>query len=725
MRRPSGWTIAAFACAALVGLLYVSPVLKDVARTGLDWPIWIDHPEGLIHTNYGKWWVLPPHHYLVDGSSGEFPIYYPSLSDSLVNVVAAALGYPAMTVQAVFFGPLLGSAFLFLNYLSIAAVVGDRRVALAASLLISLGADSTFLDRPEPVSGLSLHSVLHVPFHVISLATSQSLGWVLLLPSLSLTHLAYRRFSRTRAVFAGALLGLLFHAHTLTFVNVGAAQLSYLILANALERPRDRRFKAWAAALALVATAFALLVATRPSLSFAVLAALGSLALAATFYVDPHKRFYLWSCGAAGLVALPYLLVLARHARSLATVQEAWHQVQMMKVGLAGFALFFAAYLLAAVVGWITLRDRYVQHWVASLLVSTAFLSVNHLWHWGNHPYRFAIHMLFPLAILAAHGLRHGPRPLAAVLGAWLGAVCLFDAGSFALGRPGTVRFRSAEPERAAFLGTVRQVTGPEAASGLRLLTPVELTYPRGLVQATMLMNYSRIPAFVPDHRHVLWPERHHNRMGLFCFLFPGYPNLDYPFGRRACEEELDPDPSLGLVLDPRLKTAILPVYRIGFAGAPGKPFSSFLKDASARYGWPIVVETDNSAFVRTDVVRLDGVARLAPGESTSSTLSIRAQADVPGSHVVVLGGRMLAARAPRIALDGRTLENGRRSANWAVFDIELAAGSHVLELPSLDGGADPEAEYLYFAAVVHRDHASRYLGFAGELGEGPAGSVR
>ena len=92
MKRPSGPTIAAFVCAALVGLLYVSPVLKDVARTGLDWPIWIDHPEGLIHTNYGKWWVLPPHHYLVDGSSGEFPIYYPSLSDSLINVVAEALG---------------------------------------------------------------------------------------------------------------------------------------------------------------------------------------------------------------------------------------------------------------------------------------------------------------------------------------------------------------------------------------------------------------------------------------------------------------------------------------------------------------------------------------------------------------------------------------------------------------------------------------------------------
>src|SRR4030095_2335653 len=159
MRRLSRPTLAALVCSALVALLYVSPALPDVARTGLDWPLWIDHPAGLIHTNYGKWWALPPHHYLVDGSSGEFPIYYPCLSDSLVNVVAAALGVPAMSVHAVLFVPLLGGAFLMLNYLSLASVLGDRRVALVASLLISLGGDSAFLDRPGPVPGPALHGV--------------------------------------------------------------------------------------------------------------------------------------------------------------------------------------------------------------------------------------------------------------------------------------------------------------------------------------------------------------------------------------------------------------------------------------------------------------------------------------------------------------------------------------------------------------------------------------
>jgi hypothetical protein len=578
MKRPAGPTLAAVVCAALVGLLYLSPVLKDVLRTGLDWPIWIDHPEGLIHTNTGKWLVAAPHRPFVEGASGEFPQYYPSLSDTLLNVAARLLGAPAMTVQAVLFGPLLGSLFLLCNYLSLSAVLGDRRAALAASVILSLGGNSSLVDRLDPASGLPLHAVLHVPFHVISLATSQSLGWVLLLPTLSLSYLAYREGSPRRALAAGLLLGVLFHSHTLTFVNVAAAQLAYLVLSNALDRPRDRRFMAWLVALGLVAALFVGLVATRETLSFTGLVGLGSLALAATFLVDPNKRYYLWSYGTAALVALPYVLLLARHRGPLAAMQGGWNHVQMMTVGLGGFLLFFAAYLLAAGLGARFSRNRPLLVWLVALFAATAFLALNHLWDWGNHPYRYAIHMLFPLTILGVLGLRDAPRPLAAFLGVWLAAVCAWNAGSFVVGRAVTVRFRVAEPERAQFLNTVREATAREAGGGLRLLPPVELTYPRGLVQAAMLMNYSRIPAFIPDYRHVLWPERYHNRMGLYCFLFPGDPNQVYPFGWRACDEDLDPDPGLVTILDPRLRTRILQLYRIGFAAAPAKPFSNHHK---------------------------------------------------------------------------------------------------------------------------------------------------
>jgi hypothetical protein len=712
MKRPSGPALAAFACAALLAFLYVRPVLTDVFRTGLDWPVWIDHPEGLIHTNAGKWWVLPPHHYLVDGSSGAFPIYYANLSDTLLNVVAAATGWPVMTIQAVLYGPALAFAFLLLNYVSLAAVLRDRSVALAAGVLVSLGGNATFVDRPEPVSGMSLNTVLHVPFSVLTLGTAQSLGWLLFLPSLALTQLAYRRRSAPLAVAAGLSLGILFHTHTLTFVNAAAAQLAYLVLANALDRPRDARYRLWLGALSATAAGFVILVATRPSVSFPAVVAAGVLALGATFLLDPAKRFYVLVYSTAGLVALPYLLLLSRQAPQVAAVQDAWAQVQRVSVGLPGFFAFFAAYLVGAAVAYAFCRERETLVWVSALLGATAFLALNQYWHWYNHPYRFTIHLLFPLAVLSVLALRDAPRWLGIALGVWLAAIVLFDASGLALGRRGAVAavFRVAEPERAAFLASVQQVTQAQEAAGVLMLAPAEVSYARGLVQATMLMAYSRVPAFVPDYRFVLWRQRYRNRMGLFCFLFPGYPNLDYPFGDRACEEALEPPAGLVGLREPRLRTSILPVYSIGLAGAPGKPFSIHVKQASARYGWPVLVQAENSVLVRTDAATLPGVARLGRAVSAGGRLAIPVTPDRPGPHLVVLGGRRLESRAPAIALNGHALSGCRHAGNWAVCEADLSAGEHRLELPALDSGPEPEADYLYFAAVVHRDEAARYL---------------
>lgn len=698
------------ACAALVAALYFAPVAPEVARRGLGWPIWIQHPEGLCDTTIGKWWFVAPHRPQVDGSSGEFPIYYQSLSDSLVNLAAELGGWPPMTVQAVLYGPALGFAFLLANYASLAAVLRDRRAALWASLLISLGGNASFWNRPDPLAGLRLDWVLHVPFHTLPLATAQSLGWVLFLPCLALTHLVHQRFSRRRAVALGILLGTLFYAHTLTFVNVSAAQVTYLVLANALERPRRRGFRAWLAGLGVLAVAFASVTLSRSVASFAAVVALGGAALALTFAYDARKRFYLWTYATAAVVALPYVGLLARHARAVTAIQTGWSDVQMMTVTLTGFLLFFSAYLCAGGLALMRYRDRPTFIWLAALVLSTGFLALNHLWHWFNHPYRFAIHMIFPLGILAALGLRHGPRRWAAALGLWLAVVCGWNAYRFVAGPRDFVNFATAEPERAAFLSSVRGVTAPEEGSGRRILNPPEIGYPRGVVQSAMLMNYSRIPGFVPDYRHILWPARYENRMALFCFLFPGYPNADHPFGRRACDERLDPDPTLAELLDPRLRTGVLPVYGIVLAGAPAKPFAVAVKDASARYGWPLVVQTGNAALARTVVPRLPGVGRIDSVASHAGTLTIRLEVQQPGPHVLILGGRRLSERAPEIVIGGRAAGGCRRHSNWAVCATDAPDGTLALELPSHDSGADPDADYLYFLALVHRDEAGRYV---------------
>ncbi len=447
---------------------------------------------------------------------------------------------------------------------------------------------------------------------------------MLFLPCLSLTHLAYRHFSVRRAIAAGAALGLLLQTHTLTFVNVAFVQLLYVVLANAFERPRDRRFSVWLLALGLVTVTFVYLVATRPRVSFASLVALGVLALVATFLVDPNKRYYLWGYGTAALVVAPYVLVLARHVRVLGTLPDSW--TVHSGVGLVGLALFFAAYGLGAVFAYRRYRDRPVLIWTSAMLGATAFLAFNHLWHWDNHAYRFAIDLIFPLGILAALGLRHAPRSLAVVLGIWLGAVCLWNVGRFVAGERTWVRFRVAEAERADFLSTLRETTAEVEGTGARLLVPAEVGYPRGVFQTALLMSYSRIPAFVPDYRHVLWRERYYNRLGLFCFLFPGYPNEDTQFNRRGCEEALDPEPELLEIRDPRIKSAILPLYSIEMAAAPGQPFSRFLKEAGPRYGWPTVVDTD-----RTTLLLTDGGGTGRRGSSRRGSLDSRHALDPPG----------------------------------------------------------------------------------------------
>jgi len=67
----------------------------------------------------------------------------------------------------------------------------------------------------------------------------------------------------------------------------------------------------------------------------------------------------------------------------------------------------------------------------------------------------------------------------------------------------------------------------------------------------------------------------------------------------------------------------------------------------------------------------------------------------------------------------------GRRLGNWALFDLELAQGTHRLELPSHDTAADPQADYLYFAAVVSRESASEYLTLGGVVAAVGAGDRR
>ena len=278
------------------------------------------------------------------------------------------------------------------------------------------------------------------------------------------------------------------------------------------------------------------------------------------------------------------------------------------------------------------------------MLAATLFLALNHLWAWGNHPYRFAINLVFPLAILAALGLRHAPRPLAVVLGVGLLAAAAPQVVLMARNEGLHLRVQSRQ-KLGAFLSEVRKATDAEPDRSARLLNPPEFHYPEGTAQSALILNASSLPGFVPDYRYILWPERHRNRLALFCSLFP-YPHEELHTQLRACDGSYEP--ALFAIADRRIRTATLPLYRIRYAVSIGPPFNFELPGMAAENQWPLVATTPDRHFLyKVASPDLPGVARASPGVFDESGFRVDLEVAAAGRHLIVLGGRKLAERAP------------------------------------------------------------------------------
>jgi hypothetical protein len=699
-RRPGRLALGA---ALALAVSFAWPALQAAVENGGTSGIHIGHAETLSLTTYGRWWVWPPHHFMTDAFSGDLATFYNFLSDSLLNLGAALTGQAPMTLQAIAYGPLLGFLFVWLGYLSLAAAIGDRwTAALAATVAaftVDPGLDRLVLGRE---AGHALDRILHVPFHALGLGNGQSLGWVLFFPAICLLFTARERFTPRRAGLHGLCLGLLFLAHTLTFIHVLAIEIAYLTARRALSPLRDRPWQVWAGGMALVTAAFVFRAWIRPPHSFATLAVLGVAALALHFATDPDRRFYPWSYLPAGLVVLPYALRLLHDWRHMSG-----RDGDTREIALAGLLLFFAIHWTLALAAWRWAPRGPIWLWAVTLLAATLFLAENQRWAWGNHPYRFAINLVFPLAVLAALGLRHSPRPLAVLLGVGLVGAAIVPVVRTVRNEGPYLRIQSRQ-RLGAFLSEVRKATDAEPDRTARLLNPPEFHYPEGTTQSALILNGSSLPGFVPDYRYVLWPERHRNRLTLFCSLFP-YPHEDMHTDLRACDGSYEP--ALFEVADPRIRTAILPVYGIRYAASIGPPFNFELPRVAAENDWPQLATTPERHFLyRTVSPDLPGVARASRGVFDES--GFRAFLDVAATsrHRIVIGGRRLKERAPMLRVDDREILARARDLSWIVAEADLAAGRHVLTLPRANVHWQEEADFVYFLAAVTEAQAGRYF---------------
>jgi hypothetical protein len=688
----------------LLALACAAPAVRLAARGGAT-GIHLAHAETLAASTNGRWLVRPPHRFMSDAFAGEMPTFYNVLSDTLLNLGAAASGLMPMTFQALVYGPALAFLFVWLGYLSLAAATEDRATAALAAMGAGFAVDpglTRLVQGPEQAAALG--QLLHVPFHALGLGNGQALGWVLFFPAVTTFFVARQRFTRGRAALHGAVLGLLFLAHTLTFVNVAAAEVAGLVVQRAAEGRRDRRDRFCAFGLAGLLLAFLGMAWLRPPHTFATLGALLGGALVLLFATDRDRRFYLWSYLPAALVVLPYAQHLARNWAGLAG-----RDGDARFVPPEGLLLFFALHWGAAAAAARWARRGPLLAWALSMLAATLLLASNQAWGWGNHPYRFAINLVFPLSVLAALALRRAPRLVSLPLAIAFLAAAAPEVWRLADGRGAYVRV-AARQRLGAFLDELRAATDAEPDRQALLLNPPEFRYPEGAVQSAVLMNASSLRGFVPDYRYLLDAERHRRRLFFFCLLFPSYPHAEAHTGRHACDG--GPEPPDFRIKDRRIVAAALPLHGIRYAASVGPPFNFVLPGRAQENAWPLVAGTPERHFLfRTESAPLPGVALWSKGGYDESSFSADFSVAEAGPHHIVAGGPDLAARLGSVRVDGRELRPLTHAGSWLRARQAIAAGRHRLFL-GLSGraGEDPR-DLVAFAAVVDERWAEHYFG--------------
>ena len=277
-----------------------------------------------------------------------------------------------------------------------------------------------------------------------------------------------------------------------------------------------------------------------------------------------------------------------------------------LSVSLSEIFIFFLAYWIGAGFAFVFALDRKVLIWLGTIVATQLFFGFNHVWGWGNHPYRFVINLIFPLGVLSSIGIYAAPAKWGRALQGWIVLMFLFACTQFDGGHRLFANIDPGTQEEQTFLAKVSDLTSaPQKktqSDGVQhsILNSPEFNYPLGVVQNSLILNYSALPGFIPDFRYELAPERYKNRLALFCFLFPGFPHYEIQFNFRACQEKLAPPSDWFEISDPRLKGQVMALYGIDYAASFGPPFSSVLLDWEQALGWKILAQANSGKLLLT-----------------------------------------------------------------------------------------------------------------------------
>jgi hypothetical protein len=627
--------------------------------------------------------------FVTDAYAGEFPAFYNFLSDWIINFIGRWTHLPPAQVQSVIYVPLLVAGLILGSYISVRAVGGDRSVALLATIFIVGAAQPPFAHLLAGGSAAPQFVRLHTPVTALGVGSAQVLAWALFLPVLAALFVAVRSGSSWRAIMAGSFLGLLCLVHTLTFLNCATAAAAYLATLTVITNWKSgRRNEAYLRILAVIATLIIIsVVSKRVGLSMTGFIALWAVLFLVSIKDLASLRFAMLYGLGAFILCLPY----AFQIYEIGLHPGQFGQTDYL-VPVRVFAVFFLLQFACAALVVRNLKS--VGHvdvivWASTILIVCISMGYDKHILLRNHQYRFLIHAIFPLSILAAFVVHLPwsasrkfathfliPLLLAGMVRNFLAVVHpLPPAISRVIGPFAHSNGALPPPHGTAEL-LARVKIDTEGRQGSRLLLPPEYSYPEQGYRNALILGVSQVASFIPDPRYIVWHDLYADRVQVFCSVFPDYPHADAHFGFQHCAKR-----RAGFVTEqlgikrPDIIADVFSLYRLELMPLLGGHHDGLLARGAAAAGMRLVHSVGGGQLWRTQLERGDN--RLTFGAATylEPEFKVPVTAPVTGRFAIVLAGRPFRSRGMAIRMNGQSIAAVQLGEDAAGFMIDLVAG--------------------------------------------------
>lgn len=459
--------------------------------------LWIKHPETISLIAHGKF-LIP----YLDGLSGDHFLFYNPLSDWIRWRVQSLFSIHPVTFHSMVIAPLISIIFFSVNFYSIRLLNVSRYSAILSSLILQFGGSSKLMYFFNVNDYLHLEEFIHVPSSVLYLGNTQAWGWLFFLPTLCFLWKAIEERSIKNWVIHSFLLGLSFHFHILTFVHLVFASSCLLLFSFSID------FKKIILLFILLMGATVSVFHLNQTFLLPFFCFLWAT-LGWTFFIK-KSVFYgiILNAFILSFVLFPFFM------EKQFVLDSVFHKVGSPKI--PHILTYFIFYLLIFLIYFFKKRRSIFF----AILFSSLFLGYNQYWGWGNHPYRFLIHLIFAFSlgigfILDEYSLWYRSKIRIYLIGfSFLLLLISIFSHQFLLYSGPKKRIKISNNDL-VFLNKINQI--PE---GDWVVLP-EFNYPWGIYSQSVISSTLPGKGWLPDPRYVVRYEGYQERLNVLCREIP------------------------------------------------------------------------------------------------------------------------------------------------------------------------------------------------------------